>query len=142
MLQTGISLGIVFNLLIGYCTFYSGKLYLLCKDMSPMYVESLYELSYSVMKRAGIFFFATVVLISGMGCIMIYFIVFGDICKSLAADAYGDDTDNPFTHRAVYVIGLALVMLPICLKKKLAEMKFVAYTLFLAIALFILLFLV
>ena len=144
MFQTGITMGLVLNILFALITIYSGNLYLKCKDMAPMYVESLYELSYVVVKRIGIFIVATAVVASGAGAIMIYLIVFGDISASLAKKAYGDDSnvDNFLTKRPVYVVTLALLMLPLCLKKQLAEMKFVALTLFLAVALFVFLFLV
>ena len=117
MYQTGITLGLILNILVALTTVYSGNLYLKCKEMAPMYVESLYELSYVVMKRTGIFFLAAVVLVSGIGCIMIYFIVFGDISASLAQKVYGGDTDNILTKRPIYVVGLSLLMLPLCLKK-------------------------
>ena len=145
MFQTGITMGLVLNILFALITIYSGNLYLKCKDMAPMYVESLLnELSYVVVKRIGIFIVATAVVASGAGAIMIYLIVFGDISASLAKKAYGDDSnvDNFLTKRPVYVVTLALLMLPLCLKKQLAEMKFVALTLFLAVALFVFLFLV
>ena len=73
---------------------------------------------------------------------MIYFIVFGDIAKSLAEQAYGFDKENVLTRRPIYVICIAVLMSPIILKKRLKEMKFVSFLLFMAIAVFILLFLV
>ena len=84
MYHTGIILGLILNLLVALLAVYSGNLYLKVKEMSPMYVESLYELAYVIMKRKGIFLLSVIVLVSGAGCIMIYFIVFGDISASLA----------------------------------------------------------
>ena len=117
MFKTGIILGLILNVVFAMTTIFSARLYLRCKDISPMYVESLYELSYIVIKRAGIFLFATVVLISGTGCIMIYFIVFGDISASLVQKIQGEGTHNFFSERPIYVITLAVLMLPMCLKK-------------------------
>ena len=73
---------------------------------------------------------------------MIYFIVFSNISVSLYETYDQEDTENIFTNRSVYVLALALVMTPLCIKKRLAEMKIVSILLFLAIALFILLFIV
>ena len=41
MIQTGIPLGLVLNILIAVVGVYSGSLFLTCKDLSPTYVESL-----------------------------------------------------------------------------------------------------
>ena len=84
-----------------------------------------------------------VALISGIGCIMIYFIVFGDIAASLAKRAYYESgTENILTTRAFYVLVLSAAMTPLCLKKMLREMKFVSILLFVAIGAFILLFII
>ena len=59
--------------------------------MSPTYVESLYELGFVAMGPSSIYIISVLVLITGIGCIMIYFIVFGNICVSLAKQAIGDN---------------------------------------------------
>ena len=84
MFHTGIPLGIVLNIGIAVAGWYTGTLYLKVKDMSPTYVESLYELGFVTMGAASIYVISVVVLISGVGCTMIYFIVFSKISASLA----------------------------------------------------------
>ena len=84
MIHTGIPLGVLMNILVGCMGCYTGFLYLRCKDLSPTYVESLYELGFVTLGAASIYVIAILCLISGIGCIMIYFIVFGDIAASLA----------------------------------------------------------
>ena len=69
---------------------------------------------------------------------MIYFIVFGDTAGQLVASF----TDNEeldsiwYTSRWFYDIILAALLLPICLKKELAELAWVSYVLFISLALF------
>ena len=88
MIHTGIPSGLILNVLVAMMGWYTGHLYLRCKDISPTYVESLYELGFVSMGSASIYIISTVILVSGIGCIMIYFIVFGDIAASLAKRAY------------------------------------------------------
>lgn len=142
MFHTGIPLGLALNLGVAIAGWYTGTLYLKVKDMSPTYVESLYELGFVTMGKASIYVFSILILISGVGCTMIYFIVFSNISASLAQAIYNDDTDNILTGRTIYVICLAVLMTPLCLKKMLAEMKIVSIMLFLSIGIFILLFFV
>lgn len=139
MIHTGIPLGIFLNIAVGSAGCYTGGLYLKCKDLSPTYVESLYELGFITMGRASIYIISTIILLSGIGCIMIYFIVFGDISASLALQAA---SDGFYTQRWFYVLILAIAMLPFCLKKMLREMKIVSILLFGSIGLFVVLFII
>mmetsp|Transcript_23503 Transcript_23503/g.31502 ORF Transcript_23503/g.31502 Transcript_23503/m.31502 type:complete len:199 (+) Transcript_23503:242-838(+) len=142
MIHTGIPLGLLLNIAVASAGCYTGSLYLTCKDLSPTYVESLYELGFVTMGRVSIYIMSSIILFTGVGCIMIYFIVFGDISASLAKQAVEAGTENLWTKRLIYVLFLALAMLPLCLKKMLREMKIVSILLFLAIGLFIFLFIV
>lgn len=142
MIHTGIPLGLILNIGVAATGTYTGLLYLRCKDLSPTYVESLYELGFVCMGKLAIYVIASAVLISGIGCIMIYFIVFGDVSASLAKQALSSNEDSILTTRLIYVLGLAVVMTPLCLKKMLAEMKIVSILLFLSIGIFIILFVV
>ena len=142
MFHTGIPLGLILNVGIAVIGWYTGTIYLKVKDMSPTYVESLYELGFVTMGTSSIYVFSIIILISGVGCTMIYFIVFSRISASLAQAVYDEGTENILTDRKIYVVSLALLMTPLCLKKMLAEMKIVSILLFLSIAIFILLFLV
>jgi len=84
MIHTGIPLGVFLNLAVALMGLYTGHLFLRCKDLSPTYVESMYELGFVSMGKASIYFISVITNLSGVGCIMIYFIVFGDIAASLA----------------------------------------------------------
>lgn len=142
MLHTGIPLGITLILVLAVICWYTGSLYLRAKDLSPTYVESMYELGYVTMGTASIYILSVIILISGLGCMIIYFIVFSDISKSLVDLAYENENESILQERYIYVLALAVIMIPLCLKKKMAEMKFVSILLFASIAIFIILFLV
>lgn len=142
MLHTGIPLGITLILVLAVICWYTGSLYLRAKDLSPTYVESMYELGYVTMGTASIYILSVIILISGIGCMIIYFIVFSDISKSLVDLAYENENESILQERYIYVLALAVIMIPLCLKKKMAEMKFVSILLFASIAIFIILFLV
>ena len=142
MFHTGIPLGIVLNVGIAVMCYYTGTLYLRVKDMSPTYVESLFELGFVTMGTKSIYVLAGIIVISGVGCTMIYFIVFSNISASLAQTIQDEGTDNIMTDRTIYVLSLAVLMLPLCLKKMLKEMKVVSIILFASIAVFIGLFII
>ena len=122
---------------------YTGYLYLHVKDLCPAKVETLYELCYSTMGSASIYIVSLIILFSGIGAVTLYFIVFSSVAVSLVSLAYVDkDSDTIFIDRATYVIALAIVLVPLILKKKLAEMKIISILLFASIGIFIILFLV
>lgn len=142
MFHTGIPLGILLNLAVAIAGWYTGRLYLKVKDMSPTYVESMYELGFVTMGVRSIYLISSLILISGIGCTMIYFIVFSEISASLAKQMFGKGVENVFTDTTFYIVWLGALMTPLCLKKMLAEMKIVSIILFVSIGLFILLFLI
>ena len=84
MIHTGIPLGIALNIIVAAAGCYTGSLYLTCMNLAPTRVESLYELGFVTMGAASIYIISSIIMVSGIGCIMIYFIVFGDIAASLA----------------------------------------------------------
>ena len=73
---------------------------------------------------------------------MIYFILFAEISRSLIIQLFFDDpaTKNFFASKAFYVILLALLMLPLVVKKELKELKIASVILFVGIFSFILIF--
>ena len=102
--------------------------------------DSLYEIGYMIVGRSSIYFLASIFIINSFGLCMIYFIVFGDTFGQLAA-SFTDDKllgDVWYTSRWCYSVPLAVVLLPICLKKELAELAWVSYVLFVSLTLFVL----
>ena len=62
---------------------FGGHLYLKAMKMSKAYVESLYELGYLTVGTTAIYIVSLIQFISLFGVMIIYFVVFGDICGSI-----------------------------------------------------------
>ena len=74
---------------------------------------------------------------------MIYFILFADISRSMVIQLFfadDPDTKNIFASKAFYVLLLALLMMPLAVKKELKELKIASVILFVGIFSFILIF--
>lgn len=117
MIHTGIPLGSILILCIAAVSVNAGSLYLHCKDLSPTNVESLYELAFVTMGKYSIYVISSLTVVNYTGGIMIYFLVFGDISASFAKQYYGENEDNIWTKNNIYIISLAVVMVPFSLKK-------------------------
>ena len=142
--RLGLITAVILNILVIIATVFSTRVYLAIKDALPDKPESLYEIGYMLIGRSSIFIQAGILIINSFGLCMIYFIVFGDTFGQLMASL----TDKEFTHdfsgtfytkRWFYDILLAAVLLPIVLKKELAELAWVSYVLFSSLGLFIVL---
>ena len=68
MISTGIPLGIFLLVAIGALCSYTGYIYITCKDLSPTYAESLFELGYVVLGKPSIYFIAVISTFTGVGC--------------------------------------------------------------------------
>ena len=115
MIHTGIPLGIILNIAVALTCYYTSFLYLKVKDLSPIYVESLFELGFVTMGAFSIYLISGIILLAGIGCIMVYMIVFSNISLSLAQSAFNEGQENLLTDRKIYVFILALVMIPLIL---------------------------
>ena len=119
----------------------SGNMYLYVKDIVPDHPESLFELGYMIIGRKSIFLLASIFIINSFGLCMIYFIVFGDTAGQLAASFADDETLDSiwYTKRWFYSVPLAVILLPLVLKKELAELAWISYVLFISLTLFVIL---
>ena len=71
---------------------------------------------------------------------IIYFIVFGDICASIVSQLYYDGKKKTFfTKRIPYVIIMGISLLPLIIKKELSELKITSITLILGVSAFVIL---
>ena len=91
------------------------------------------------MGRCSIYLVSVMQLISSFGLMMIYFIVFGDTFASISRQLI-TSKDNFWTSRVCYVMFLGALLTPLIVQKKLAELKIISYTLFVAIGLFVIIF--
>lgn len=140
--SVGIPFGIMLNIFGVLVTIFSIDLYLQCKDIIPDKPESLYEIGYMTIERPAIFMVGVIQFINALGLCLLYFIVFSDTFRQLIANVWneGDIEGGPFwTQRWLYVLVLAALMMPIILKKELAELEWCSWVLFASIGLFIVL---
>ena len=84
MMHTGIPVGILLHCFVALTCGYSCHLYIKAKDMTPVPVESLYEMGNCLLGKWSIYLISTIVLASSFGLMMIYFIVFGDVFASIS----------------------------------------------------------
>lgn len=141
MYNLGIPLAIFLQILVMFSTHASSYLYLGVKDIVPDKPDSLYEIGYMILGRSSIFVLASIFIINSFGLCMIYFIVFGDTAGQLAASFTDGDYllgDIYYTSRWFYSVPLAAVLLPIVLKKELAELAWISVVLFVSLTLFVL----
>ena len=73
----GLTFGIVLNLLSPVLAFTSGYLFMTCKLIAPIKIETLYELGYFTMGKCSIYLISFIAIVCNQGFCMIYFIVFG-----------------------------------------------------------------
>lgn len=139
MYNLGIPLAIFLQICVMFSTHWSAKMYLYVKDIVPDQPDSLYEIGYIIMGRSSIFILASIFIINSFGLCMIYFIVFGDTFGQLVASFYPNEDLGTvwYTSRWCYSVPLAVVLIPICLKKELAELTWVSYVLFGSLFLFV-----
>ena len=138
MYNLGIPIAIFLQCCVVVATHTSSYMYLALKDLIPDRPDSLYEIGYMILGRTSIFVLASIFFLNSFGLCMIYFIVFGDTGGQIAASFVegGELGSDWYTSRYCYSVPLAIFLLPICMKKELAELAWVSYLLFVALFLF------
>lgn len=94
-----------------------------------------------IIGRPSIFGISFILTLSSFGLQMIYFIVFGDITKSLISQVFFEPDDKSFSiwkERGTWVILLGASLFPLVIKKELKELKAASVILFAGISSFIL----
>ena len=142
MYNLGAPISILLQLLVILMTHTSTNMYLYMRDLVPDKPDSLYEIGYMIIGRSSIFVLGSIFFINAFGLCMIYFIVFGDTLAQLAVSfSGGEETLGSvwWTERYCYSVPLAVILLPIVIKKELAELAWISYVLFTSLTLFVLL---
>lgn len=135
----GLAFGIAMNVIGPILAFTSGYMFMTCKLMAPIKIETLYELGYFTMGKSSIYFISFIAIVCNQGFCMIYFIVFGQVTASVFKDLFWPDKPSHFLPitRQFWIIILAILLLPVIFKKVLAEMKIISYALFGSVLMFI-----
>jgi amino acid permease len=112
------------------------------KDIVPGQLDELQDIGFFIAGRWTIFFISLVIFTISFGCCIIYFIVFGDICKSLVSTfVYDGNKDNLLSSgRFVYVLTLAAILLILIVRKQIKELKIASIFLFLGVMAFLVIF--
>lgn len=134
---SGLTFGVALNIISPILAFTSGYLFMTCKLMAPIKIETLYELGYFTMGKCSIYFISFIAIVCNQGFCIIYFIVFGQCAQSIAKDLIWPNSTNIATTYQFWVFVLAIGLLPIIFKKVLAEMKIISYALFGSVLLFV-----
>jgi amino acid permease len=119
----------------------SGLLYLKAKLMCPFPVMTLYELGYLSLGEKSVYLVAIIALLSNAGCVILYFIIYGDLLTSLYRQIFSPESDSMFARKTFWIVLLSIGLLPVVLKKVISEFKAMSYFLFASLVLFILFFL-
>lgn len=139
MYNLGIPLAVFLQILVMFATHWSSSLYLNLREIIPDKPDSLYEIGYMVLGRSSIFVLASIFIINALGLCMIYFIVFGDTFAQLVASFTTTQSLGSvwWTSRWCYSVPLAALLLPVVLKRELAELAWISYVLFFSLAVFV-----
>jgi len=97
MVSSGVLFGIILTLICPVFAWTSGYLFMTCKLIAPIKIETLYELGYFTMGKTSIYFISFIAIVCNDGFCMIYFIVFGSTASSMTKDLFFPDKDNILT---------------------------------------------
>ena len=87
------------------------------------------------MGRPSVFVISSLVLINAMGSLIAYFNIFGGILASIHSD-FTYDYQIILSNPEIYIVILALMILPPMLKRTVSELAVIAYILFFTVILF------
>ena len=85
--RMGLSLGIIFCLIMAIITHVSNMMYLKIKDLTPKRLESVYEIAYLMFGRSSIFVICTVLFLTNYGAIILYYMIIGETVSTLTKQA-------------------------------------------------------
>jgi amino acid permease len=112
--------------------------YMRTLPLLPFPVSTIYDLGYIVVRSRFIVYLISLTLILQCGTLtIIYLILFGDITASIADQQLEMSKTHPFLKsRALYVMVICGILLPLFFSKKLKELKFISLILGVAFGIF------
>ena len=131
---------IAMNLVVAVCGYWSGLLYIKAKMMCPIPVLTLYELGYVATGKWSIYLISFIAAMNNVGSVIVYFIIMGDLGAQISLKLFFSENQNIMTTRTFWVIIFATALVPIVIKKVINDFKWVSYTLFGALVMFVLFF--
>lgn len=133
---TGLSFGIIVNIIIIFLTFCSCYLYMQTKDLLHG-LDSISQIGFKLLGRSSIFLMNTVIFILAVGSNIIYFRLFGVTFKNVVQELVEDPDPNAwYSKEMYYILIIAVINLTTIYFKEIKEMAFVSMTLFGAICIF------
>ena len=107
-------------------------------DMLPGEQQSLYEIGFMVAGGKSIYAVALMVWINSSGCVIAYFVVLGNTLKSIMTELFFEpDSTNFFATKYCYVILVAVILVPLIIKKEMKELKIASFVLFIGLVIFL-----
>ena len=83
----GLFLGVISCLIVALLSHLSTIMHLKTKDLTPRRYESVYEIAFLLVGRPSIFYVCTIMFLSNVGAIIMYYILIGDTMSSLVTQA-------------------------------------------------------
>jgi amino acid permease len=135
----GFPTGILINIFCVSTTYLSSKLYFESMQLSAFPCKTIYDLAYIVFRaRWAMILVGLFLLGCTAGCILTYFVLFGEISAAFAKEfASQENQDAFYCERYFYIIILCSVMSPLFYSKQIKELIIVAIMLCVVFALMI-----
>ena len=83
----GLFLGIIACVIVALLSHFSTMMHLKTKDLTPRRYESVYEIAFLLVGRPSIFYVCTIMFLSNVGAIIMYYLLIGDTMSSLVTQA-------------------------------------------------------
>ena len=95
------------------------------------------EIGYKLLGRGAIFVINSMIFMLCFGLLIAYFRIFGGISSSLYKDLTSDIDKSLMSSEGLYIVVLAIVLLPVIFRKTIKELKIISHILAIALGLFI-----
>lgn len=88
ILSCGVPLAVFLNISCAGMGYLSGLLFMKAKMMAPVPVLTLYELGYLAFGKWCVYPVSFIAILSNIGCVIIYLIIYGDLASSLSLQVF------------------------------------------------------